>query len=198
VQESAVLAREDQPGDVRLVGYYVSANSSEPTASDLKGYLREQLPDYMVPDIFIQLETMPLTPSAKIDRAVLPAPDATRPEMERAYVAPSTPTEEALAALCAELLAIERVGIYDSFFDLGGHSLLATQLISRMREELGIELPLRTIFEHPSVAELAVEVDRAKATQVSETGMIADLMSQLGQLTEEEVQALLQQKLGVD
>ena len=198
VQECAVLAREDQPGDRRLVGYYVSANNSELTAGELKGYLREQLPDYMVPAIFVQLETMPLTPSAKIDRAALPAPDATRPELEREYVAPTTPTEEILVALCAELLAIDRVGIYDSFFDLGGHSLLATQLLSHMREELGVELPLRTIFEHPLVAELAVEVDRAKASQVSETDTIADLMAQIGQLSEEEVQALLQQKLSAD
>lgn len=198
VQESAVLAREDKPGDKRLVGYYVSVNSSEPTASELKDYLREQLPEYMVPDIFIKLELMPLTPSAKIDRAVLPAPDATRPELEREYVAPTTPTEETLAGICEELLAINQISIYDSFFDLGGHSLLATQLISRLREASGIELPLRTIFEHPSVAELAVEVDRAKATQVSGTDTIADLMAQIGQLSEEEVQALLQQKLDVD
>ena len=100
--------------------------------------------------------------------------------------------------LSAELLGVDKIGVNDSFFDLGGHSLLATQLISRMREEFGVELPLRVIFEHPSVAELAVEVDRAQATQVNETEIIADLMAQINQLSEEEVQKLLQQKLGVD
>jgi acyl carrier protein len=117
----------------------------------------------MVPSIFLFLDELPLSPSGKVDRKALPIPEGVRPELEREYVAPRTPLEEQLAQMCSELLGIERVGIHDNFFDLGGHSLLATQLISRIREETGVELPLRTFFEHPTIAETAEKLSEAEA-----------------------------------
>jgi len=117
----------------------------------LRRFLKERLPEYMIPSAFVVLESLPLTPNGKIDRRALPAPDQSRPEMEKAYVAPSSPVEEVLAELWANVLGIERVGVHDNFFDLGGHSLLATQLISRARNLFQVELPLRWLFEANTV-----------------------------------------------
>ncbi len=165
VQEAAVITREDIPGDKRLVAYVVLADPSLAT-SELRVHLRECLPEYMVPSAFVVMaEGLPLSPSGKVDRKALPAPEGARPDMERAYVAPRTPTEETLASLCAELLGLDRVGVFDSFFDLGGHSLLATQFISRLRDTFQVELPLRSLFEHPTIAELATAVEQAERTR---------------------------------
>jgi acyl carrier protein len=113
----------------------------------------------MIPSVFVFLESLPLTPGGKIDRRALPAPDQSRPEMESAFVAPNTPTEELLARIWAEILKLERVGVHDNFFELGGHSLLATQLISRLRDALGVNLLLRSLFEAPTVAGLAERIE---------------------------------------
>ncbi|HYU31238.1 MAG TPA: 2,3-diaminopropionate biosynthesis protein SbnA [Thermoanaerobaculia bacterium] len=158
VAECAVLARRDDPqapGDVRLVAYVVldPTDRTDPTdpQSALSSWLREKLPDYMVPSAFVSLEALPLTPNGKLDRKALPAPGGDA----RAYVAPSDPVEEKLAAVWAEVLRLDRVGINDDFFALGGHSLLATQVVSRVREELGVELPLRRLFTEPTIRQLA-------------------------------------------
>ncbi|MDQ0039107.1 amino acid adenylation domain-containing protein, partial [Variovorax boronicumulans] len=152
VAQAAVIAREDTPGHKQLVGYVVpeSADSLIDTAA-LRRALAEQLPDYMVPAAIVALPALPLTPNGKLDRRALPAPDFT-PQGIRA---PRTPQEEILAALFAEILHLPQVGIDDNFFDLGGHSLLATKLISRIRSALGVELAIRTLFEAPSIAQLA-------------------------------------------
>ncbi len=170
IQDNVVVAREDVPGDRRLVAYLVSGEASPGdvqegvglTAGSLRTFLRETLPDYMVPSAFVTLDTLPLSPSGKVDRDALPAPDRSRPELERVYVAPRNETEETLARLCSGLLRVEKVGIHDSFFELGGHSLLATQFISRLGDAFQVELPLRTLFEHPTVAELAAAVEEAR------------------------------------
>jgi acyl carrier protein len=117
----------------------------------------------MTPGVFVTLDAFPLSPAGKVDRRALPAPDATRREVEAEYVAPRSETESSLAAMCAELLALERVGVNDNFFELGGHSLLATKLIARIRDAYQVELPLRALFEKPTVAGLAEAVDLAKA-----------------------------------
>jgi acyl carrier protein len=135
-----------------------------PTTSDLRNFLKEKLPEYMVPAVFVLLDALPLMPNGKIDRRALPAPDRSRPELDKAFVAPRTPTEELLAEIWAQLLDIERVGIHDNFFDLGGHSLLATQLASRMREAFQVEIPLRRLFEVPTVAGLAESIEAARLT----------------------------------
>ncbi len=126
VREAVVLAREDAPGEKRLVAYVV-AGARAADDDDLRRFLKEKLPEYMVPAVFVLLDALPLMPNGKIDRRALPAPDRSRPELDKAFVAPRTPTEELLAEIWAQLLDIERVGVHDNFFDLGGHSLLATQ-----------------------------------------------------------------------
>ncbi|MCE9667443.1 amino acid adenylation domain-containing protein [Myxococcus stipitatus] len=161
VDGAVVVARRYAPGDTRLVGYLTPVKGRALELDSVRGHLRERLPDYMVPVTFVVLESFPLSPNGKVDRKALPAPDEAREAHE--YVAPSTPLEERLASLFAELLQVERVGRHDNFFSLGGHSLLATRLVSRMRKDLGIELPLRALFETPTVASLAA---RREAEQV--------------------------------
>ena len=154
IREIVVVAREDIPGDKRLVAYVVSENDSL-SVSQLRSYLRQKLPDYMLPSAFVTLKAMPLTPNGKIDRKALPAPELNRRETENEFVAPRTPTEELLVGIWMEVLGIEQVGIHDNFFDLGGHSLLVTKVISRVREAFSVELPLRSLFSSPTVADSA-------------------------------------------
>ena len=156
------MAREDEPGNKQLVGYVIPREDESPTAEDLRHFLKQKLPEYMVPAHFVFLNSIPLTPNGKIDRKALPAPDRTRPELDKAFVAPRTPTEELLAEIWVELLDLERVGVHDNFFDLGGHSLLATQAVSRMREAFQVEIPLRRLFEVPTVAGLAECIEAAR------------------------------------
>ncbi len=165
VKENVVLAW-DAPGgenDLRLVAYLVcqdgQAAVSPPTPTELRGFLKQKLPDYMLPSHFVFLAAMPLTPSGKLDRRALPAPERARPELNQAFAAPRSPIEEALVAVWAQVLGLEGIGIHDSFFELGGHSLLATQVISRLRDILQVELPLRSLFEAPTVSKLAKRVE---------------------------------------
>src|SRR5262249_55094816 len=147
VAQAAVIAREDQPGNRRLVAYVVAAGDQAPDAAALRAHLGRSLPDYMVPAAFVGLAAPPLTPHRQLDRPGPPAPDLT-PVMRRA---PRTPQEEILCSLFAETLGLERVGIDDNFFELGGHSLLATRLISRIRATLDVEVAIRTLFEAPTI-----------------------------------------------
>jgi amino acid adenylation domain-containing protein/FkbM family methyltransferase len=160
VRQAVVLAREDFPGDKRLVAYVVLNQEQAPMSSELRSFLRKQLPDYMVPSAFVLLDTLPLTRNGKVDRRALPTPDAVKSEFVEAFVTPRGPVEEVLAGIWAEVLGLERVSVHDSFFDLGGHSLKASQIIYRVRDALHIELPLRSIFETPSVAELATIIEK--------------------------------------
>jgi len=160
VRETVLVAREDQPGDARLVAYVVAA-APAPSPGELRDHLRRSVPDYMIPSAFVFLDELPLTPNRKIDRKALPAPGGGR-ELDEEFVAPRTADEEAIAAIWRELLGLDRVGVQDNFFSLGGHSLRATQLMSRIRETLGVTLPLRAIFEAPTVAGLAREAGRVR------------------------------------
>jgi acyl carrier protein len=128
-------------------------------APALRRALQQQLPEYMVPSAFVVLDSLPVSPNGKVDRSALPVPDAERPSLEEAYVPPRTPIEEALSRIWVDLLGVERVGVHDNFFALGGHSLLATQLMSRVRKVLGVELPLRALFDSPTVAGLAERIE---------------------------------------
>ncbi len=163
VREAVVLAPQDAPGERRLVAYVLAEREPLPTTTDLRSFLKEKLPEHMVPALFVLLDALPLMPNGKVDRRALPAPDRTRPELGKAFVAPRTPTEEVLSEIWAQVLDIERVGIHDNFFDLGGHSLLATQVVSRIREAFQVELPLRRLFEVPTVAGLAESIEVAKS-----------------------------------
>ncbi|MDQ4031964.1 MAG: amino acid adenylation domain-containing protein, partial [Actinomycetota bacterium] len=153
--QAAVLAREDTPGNKRLVGYVVAALEGEiPTSAELREFLAKVVPDYMVPSAFVTLDELPLNPSGKLDRKVLPAPDfgaATR----IGYVAPRTDVERVVAEIWAEVLGVDRVGVEDSFFELGGDSILSIRVISRLRATFGVDLSPRVLFTHPTVAGLA-------------------------------------------
>ncbi len=161
VKEAVVMAREEEGGEKRLVGYVVGKDEQRVTWRQVQEYLSERLPEYMIPTRFVMLEEMPLTPNGKVDRKALPEPDQSRPELEQGYLQPTTATEEILAGIWAEVLRVEQVGVKDNFFELGGHSLLATQVMSRVREGFGVEIGLRKIFEMPTVAGLAQCIDEA-------------------------------------
>ncbi|GAA3845657.1 non-ribosomal peptide synthetase [Streptomyces phyllanthi] len=157
----AVVTPFGESAQVRLVAYVVPADPSEgiPDSGDLRGHLRQSLPESMIPSVFVELAGLPLTSSNKIDRAALPVPDIGRTDQDGSYVAPSTPAEELLAGIWAELLGADHVGAEDNFFELGGHSLLATQVISRIRDAFGTEVPLAALFDQPTVRELAQVVE---------------------------------------
>jgi amino acid adenylation domain-containing protein len=159
VRENVVVARDNGQGSHRLVAYVVAAHEPAPTVSELRGFLEEKLPEYMVPSAFVLLDALPLTPHGKIDRRALPAPDGTRPELNKPFVAPRTPTEKLLAEIWAQVLGVEPIGVQDNFFDLGGHSLLATQIMFRLRDTFQAEISLRILFEKPTIEELALAVE---------------------------------------
>nr|ADL59762.1 non-ribosomal peptide synthase [Nostoc sp. 'Peltigera membranacea cyanobiont'] len=161
VQASCVIAREDTPGDQRLVAYVVAHQDCTPTISELRQFLKAKLPEYMIPSAFVLLESLPLTPNGKVDRRTLPKPDLDSTLLEK-YVAPRTPIEEMLVQIWAQVLKVEQVGIHNNFFELGGHSLLATQLLSRIRNIFKVELPLRELFATATVAELAQSIGRSQ------------------------------------
>ncbi|HEX2207708.1 MAG TPA: non-ribosomal peptide synthetase, partial [Longimicrobium sp.] len=175
VREARVIVREDTPGEPRLVGYVVGGADGE----ELRAHLRRSLPEYMVPGAFVAMERLPLTPNGKLDVKALPAPG-----VGAAWVEPSTPVEQALAALWAEVLRVERVGAGDDFFQLGGHSLLIMRLIARVQDAFGVELSIRTVFAAPTLAAMAAAVeakiyedilgmDDAQAEELAELNTIA-------------------------
>jgi natural product biosynthesis luciferase-like monooxygenase protein len=158
VRDTTVVLRDGGTEHERLVAYVVSRAGSTVSATELRRHLEDSLPRYMLPAAFVVLEALPLTPNGKVDRAALPAPErSTDPGV--VYVAPRTPTEDVLATAWADVLGLDRVGVEDNFFDLGGHSLVATRVVSRIRSALGVEVPLRALFEAPTVAALARAVD---------------------------------------
>jgi amino acid adenylation domain-containing protein len=159
VQENIVLVREDTPGDQRLVAYVIPKSGQSPTANELRHALKQKLPDYMVPGIFLFLDALPLTASGKVDRKALPKPDVLRSELGDSYIAPRNEIELQMAEIWEQVLNLKPIGIYDNFFDLGGHSLLATQAIARSRKVFTIELTLRHFFEAPTIAGLSERVE---------------------------------------
>ena len=168
VRLAAVMLREDTPGDKRLVGYITAEPGSAPDPAALRNSLSAALPEYMVPALIVLLDDMPVTPSGKISRRDLPAPEW-QGDADK-YEPPRNPVEETLAGLWQEILSVERTGIHDDFFDLGGHSLLATQLISRIRDTFGIELPLKYVFRNSTVASLGEQISALQIT----TGTTSD------------------------
>jgi acyl carrier protein len=160
VEAAAVIARPGPDGTSRLVAYVVAPPAVVLTPAALRATLRDRLPEYMLPAVFVRLSALPLSASGKLDRTALPAPETVETLRDRQYVAPRTAVERRLAALLSELLAMP-IGVGDNFFLLGGHSLLGTQLIARVRDAFGVDLPLRTVFDHPTVEDLAFEIERA-------------------------------------
>ncbi|MBI4624601.1 MAG: amino acid adenylation domain-containing protein [Verrucomicrobia bacterium] len=159
VSDAVVVAREDAPGDKRLVAYFIAAATPAPGAAELRELLGKKLPDYMVPSAFVPLERLPLTPNGKIDRRALPAPALDRMRIETSFVAPQAGVEQTIAAVWEEVLSVKRPGANDNFFDLGGHSLNVVQVQGRLRERLGREVPLLGFFQHPTIRSLARALD---------------------------------------
>ncbi|MEM7758013.1 MAG: amino acid adenylation domain-containing protein [Cyanobacteria bacterium P01_A01_bin.40] len=156
IHQGVVIAREDIPGNKNLVAYMVTQEESL-SSNQLREFLKQKLPEYMVPNIFVSLDTLPLTPNGKVDRKALPEPDGEVCRQQE-YVAPRNQSEAIIAKIFASVLGLSNVGIKDNFFELGGHSLLATQVISRLRKSFEIDLPLRILFEKPTVAQLAEHI----------------------------------------
>jgi amino acid adenylation domain-containing protein len=177
----------------RLVAYVVPKEKPGPDANTLRALLRQKLPEYMVPAAFVSLDALPLTPSGKVDRRALPAPNGHAPN-GRQYVAPRTPTEKMLAGLWGELLGIQQVSADDNFFDLGGHSLLATQLISRLQETNHVEMPVRALFEAPVLSELGREIDSLQQSRSSELDTIMQALKQVQDLSQQDVVWMLQEE----
>lgn len=164
VREVAVLSRENLHGAQALVAYLAPSQEPGPTADEMRTYLRQMLPEYMLPSAYVTLDALPLTPNLKVDHRALPAPDWSR--RVNAFVAPRTPVEEELARIWSQVLGVEWVGVHDNFFALGGHSLLATQIVAHVRDACQVELPLRSLFEVPTVEGLAELVETLRwATQ---------------------------------
>jgi amino acid adenylation domain-containing protein len=159
IREVVVIAREDVPGDKRLIAYFVAANPAADLIDELRSLARARMPEYMVPAHFVSLDALPRTRNGKVDRKALPAPGATDLAPRLRATTPRTPTEEMLVSAFREVLEREDFGVFDSFFDLGGHSLMAMRLMSKVRLASGIDLPIRNLFERPSVAALAEAVD---------------------------------------
>ncbi len=187
VRQSVILSREDVPGDKRLVAYVVPTHSRTAPVNELRAFLKNQLPEYMVPSAFVFMESLPLTPNGKLDRKALSAPDKSSFELATSYVAPRTREEKLIAEIWAEVLRLEKVGIHDNFFDLGGHSLKATQIISRLRASWRMDLPLRVLFEAPTVAELALRLERS-ASESDELEEFSRNLAEVESLTDEEIE----------
>jgi amino acid adenylation domain-containing protein len=188
VREGVVLAREDVPGDRRLVAYVIPGHDSAASAHELRGFLKQKLPDYMVPSSFLFVDSLPRNANNKLDRSMLPAPGAVRPELEESFVAPRTAVEHRLSRIWAEVLKLEGVGIHDNFFDRGGHSLKAAQVMSRIRQAFQVEIPLRMLFEHPTIAGLAEQIDPRR---IDDSEELAGLVAELELLSDDDSRRLL-------
>jgi acyl carrier protein len=182
VGEAAVTVVDTGDGERQLAAYVVArADASERDPSALREVLRGKLPEYMIPAYFVRLDSLPVTANGKIDRRALPMPDMTRGE--RGYIAPDTPVEHLLADIWARVLKLDRVGTGDNFFELGGHSLSATQVVSEIKAQMQMELPLRTFFEYPTIGALAPVIE-------------AMIVEHIQGMSDEEAERLLQEETG--
>jgi amino acid adenylation domain-containing protein len=192
VNDAVVTLREDVRGDQRLIAYVIAGRDAVP-AHALTNILKTKLPEYMVPSDFIYLETFPLTSSGKIDRKSLPAPTHDRSHAADEFVAPSTCYEKQIARIWTEIMAVENPGLDDNFFELGGHSLLATRVVTRINHTFNIQLPLRNLFENPTVGALAQALIQIKARALPENTLI-ELVTQLENLPEADAEKRLAEK----
>jgi hypothetical protein len=199
VRESTVIAADGPGGTKRLVAYIVPTGTA-PNDQEIQEYLANKIPSYMVPSVFLVLPRLPLTANGKIDRRALPAPDNSPGSQAHSFVPPRNATETTLVTIWSQLLGRSSISINENFFHLGGHSLLATQVVSRIGSSLNIELPVRAIFEAPTVAQLAEAVDRVQPGRHSTIepragpGSTDRLRSVLGKLSDAQLQEILKQK----
>ena len=190
IKEAVVAAREDQSGERRLVAYLVSKEQPRPAVAALRRALAEKLPDFMIPSSYMWMDALPLNANKKVDRRALPDPGNSRPELDPLFAAPRTFIEEAIAKIWAEVLSLDQVGIHDNFFELGGHSLAATRVVSQVIQTFQLELPLKALFDSPTVAEMAkiIEHNQAKAASDEE---LTRMLSEVETMTEDDARRLV-------
>jgi non-ribosomal peptide synthetase component F len=188
VRDTVVVVREDS-GEKRLVAYLVVQPQQTVAINEVRAHVQQSLPDYMIPSAFVVLDQLPLSTSGKVDRRRLPQPNDDRPALVENFVAPRTPIEQEVAGIWEQVLKVRKVGINDNFFALGGHSLLATRVITRVNESLQVEMPLRAMFEHPTVAGFAVATAQHQAMALQ--GEALQLLGELSEMSDEEAQRLL-------
>jgi amino acid adenylation domain-containing protein len=177
IKEVAVAASQKGASDKKLVAYFVPSKRPAPIVGELRSFLKEKLPDYMIPSFFVILDEIPLTATGKVNRRALPDPGNLRPELDVAYVAPRTPMEEEVAKVWAKVLSLDRIGIHDNFFELGGDSLLVTKLIAQIQQDLRVDLPVRLLFESPTIAQLAARISAIQDARLLEEKGNASLVS---------------------
>ena len=201
VRGCVVIAKNDGAANYLLVAYVVPAAEQTVVHSELRRYLKARLPDYMVPSVFVTIDALPMTPNGKLDQGALAELNPAGAQSSNGYVPPRNESEESLVRIWAEVLKVERIGVLDNFFELGGHSLLAAQVIARVRKHMGVEVPVRSLFEEPTVAALAKAVARARADGAASSAPIVStrsagrtreqLEARLRELSDEEIDALL-------
>jgi aspartate racemase len=175
IKEAVVIAREDIPGDKRLVAYIVPNATPAPTPSELRRYLQDKVPDYMLPSGFVFLDALPLTPNGKLNRLALPAPDANNQELKATFVAPRDDLEQELLQIWQEVLGVQPIGVADNFFDLGGHSLLAVRLFAQIEKKFGKKLPLAILFQSGTVKDLAKTIREQEVLALDDQSLISDV-----------------------
>ncbi|MGH9361540.1 MAG: phosphopantetheine-binding protein, partial [Thermoanaerobaculia bacterium] len=182
VRECVVTCHDNGRGDRRLVAYVVPEPGADLDPAELRRRLRAVLPDHMVPAAYVVLDALPRNANGKLNREALPPPDGERLERDKTYTAPRTAVEEAMAAIWGEVLGMARVGVEDDFFDLGGHSLLGVQVVSRVAEAFGVEIPLRQLFGAPTVAGLAQTVERLRWAAAGQGDELVPVGAEEGEL----------------
>ena len=189
VRESVVILANDASGEKRLVAYYTPQAGQKATNAELFAFLKDRLPEYMVPAAFVELERMPLNSNGKIDKKALPAADLARPERTEDVVTPQTPLEQEVASVWKEVLGLERVGVNENFFEIGGHSLLATRVIMLLRSRLGLSISLRLLFEYPTIGGMATALMDTLLDETDEPSLL-EMISEVENLSDNEVRQL--------
>jgi amino acid adenylation domain-containing protein len=190
VREAILVAREDNSESKRLVAYVVPKGGSCPAIREMRDLLKQELPEYMIPSAFVFLDALPLSPNGKIDRHALPDPDRARPDIGVPFVAPKSPLEEELAAIWKEILSLDSIGVDDSFLDLGGDSLVAAQIISRVVSRFQLDLPIKLLFDSPTIAEMAAVIGGANAGKFDEDE-VERIVSELESVSEDEARQIV-------
>src|SRR6266508_4327205 len=190
VKEAVVVAREDTPGQKRLVAYLVPTAQPAPTVTSLRKRLAEKLPDYMIPSAFVCLDALPVIGIGKVNRQALPDPGESRPNLDTAFALPRSPAEEVLAGIWAQVLALDRVGIHDNFFDLGGHSLAATRVVSRIIQEFQLEISLQSLLQCPTVAALAAVINEHHGKKLDDA-QLEQILTEVESLSNEQARQLV-------
>ena len=184
IEQAVAMAQKDHHGNHRIVAYIVSAQQP-PTITELRGFLKGKLPDYMLPASFVILDSLPQTPNGKVDRLALPAPGSGRPDLGNTFVPPRSPVENKLSEIWAAVLGLDQVGIQDNFLDLGGDSLLASQVIARVIKTCKVEVPLRSLWESPTIADMAVIIIQNQAKRVDQE-QLDRMLTELEELSSDE------------